>query len=142
MKTNLVNLDQARTAFRTAWDAVFSALNDGKVISLEVKQKRRSLSKNAKFHAICGDIAKSGFTWAGKERSLDEWKALLISGHAIANRRPAELVQGLEGEFVSIRESSANMDDARAGSLIEYAIAFCAMNGIRLTAKESDYDAY
>jgi len=39
----------------------------------------------------------------------------------------------LEGEFVNIRESSARMSVRRAASLIEYAIAYCASNGIALT---------
>jgi hypothetical protein len=42
-------------------------------------------------------------------------------------------VPGIEGEFINIRESTAAMTKKRGASLIEYTLAFCAMNEIRLT---------
>lgn len=90
----------------------------------------RNLDQNAKFHAICSDLAKSDLTWAGRRRDADEWKALLVSGHAVATKAGGEVVPGLEGEFVSIRESTSQMNKTRASSLIEYAVAFCAAHGI------------
>ncbi len=93
----------------------------------------RSLDQNAKFHAICTDIAKSHMTWAGKRRDADEWKVLLVSGHTKATAGEVEFVPGLEGEFVNVRESTSRMSVARAASLITYAIAFCDTNGIHLT---------
>ncbi len=86
-----------------------------------VREKRRSLDQNARFHAICQRLA--GRPWAGKPRTLEEWKVLLVSGHAIATKREAEIVEGLEGELVSLRESTAAMDKRRSSSLIEYAQA-------------------
>lgn len=94
---------------------------------------QRSNDQNAMFHAICDDIAKSGIQWAGKERSADAWKVLLVSGHTKATDGEVEIVPGLEGEFVNIRESTSRMGVARASSLIEYALAYCAMNGVELT---------
>ena len=94
---------------------------DGFVVT--VAERTRNLDQSARFHAICGDFAKSGIKWAGKERSAEEWKVLLISGHAVATGQGAEIVAGLEGEFLNIRESSASMPKARASSLIEYAEA-------------------
>ena len=94
--------------------------------------ERRSLDQSALFHAICTDISKSGMEWAGKVRSKDEWKILLISAHAVATGRPGEVIQGLEGELVAIRESTARMSRERASSLIEYSIAFAAENEIPL----------
>lgn len=98
----------------------------------------RSLDQNAKFHAICHDLAKSDLKWAGSHRSLEEWKVLLISAHAVATAEAnpelrGEVIPGLEGEFVAIRESSARMTVGRAASLITYALAFCDTNGIPLT---------
>lgn len=92
----------------------------------------RSLDQNAKFHAICSDIARSGTVWAGKVRGLAAWKVLLVSGHAMATNEGSEVVPGLEGEFVNIRESTAAMSKRRGASLIEYTLAFCALHGIRL----------
>ena len=92
----------------------------------------RNLDQNAKFHAICHDLSKSGLKWAGKERTTEEWKALLVSGHAVATGRGGEVVPGIEGEFVSIRESTAQMSKARSSSLIEYATAFAVSSGIEV----------
>lgn len=91
----------------------------------------RSGDQNAKFHSQCGDIAKSGLTWMGKTRTAAQWKVLLVSGHAVATKEESEVVRGLEGEWLNIRESTALMSVRRASSLIEYVDAFCAQNGIK-----------
>lgn len=101
--------------------------------AVTVSPATRSTDQNAKFHAICSDLAKSPLVWAGKRRSLEEWKVLLISAHSVATNSKGEVIPGLEGEFVAIRESSARMSVARAASLITYALAFCDTNGVQLT---------
>lgn len=100
---------------------------------VEVKEPNRTLEQNAKFHAICSDLAKSGLEWAGKTRTAMQWKVLLVSGHAIATKEQAEIVPGLEGEFINIRESTALMSKKRGASLIEYTLAFCAQQGVNLS---------
>lgn len=97
-----------------------------------IAQKTRTLDQNSKFHALVSDIAKSGTQWAGARRTAAQWKVLLVSGHAIATKEGAEMVPGLEGEFVNIRESTALMSKKRGASLIEYTQAFAAENGIKL----------
>ena len=94
--------------------------------------RTRSNDQNAMFHAICDDIAKSGHLFAGKPRTAEVWKVLLISGHAAATGDGNEVVPGLEGEFVNIRESSARMSVRRAKSLIDYVLAYCDTQGIAL----------
>ena len=42
------------------------------------------------------------------------------------------MVPGIEGEFVNLRESTASMTKARSSSLIEYAMAFCAMHDVKI----------
>lgn len=98
-----------------------------------IAEPTRSSDQNAMFHAICGDIAKSGHLFIGKPRKPEVWKVLLISAHAAATSEGSEVVPGLEGEFVNIRESSALMSVRRAASLITYTLAFCDTNGIPLT---------
>lgn len=115
---------------RNAIEAIKSAPLNSRVTIAEPK---RSSDQNAKFHAILSDLSKSGLKWAGKERSLDEWKALVVSAHAVATEAPGEVIPGLEGEFVAIRESTARMSVGRTNSLIEYVLAFCATHGIELT---------
>jgi hypothetical protein len=68
----------------------------------------------------------------GKVRTPQEWKTLLVSGHAIATGYGAEVIAGLEGELVNIREPTSKMSVKRGSSLIEYTLAFCAMNDIKL----------
>lgn len=97
-----------------------------------VEPPKRTDGQNERFHAIVGDIAKSGLQWAGKKRTAAEWKVLLVSGHATATKEGAEMVPGLEGEFVNIRESTALMSVRRGASLIEYATAFALANGVTL----------
>jgi len=102
------------------------------------KEPRRNTEQNAKFHAICSDLAKSQLQWAGKRRTADQWKVLLVSGHATATKEGAEMVPGLEGEFVNVRESTALMSVKRSSSLIEYALAFCAMQGLEPATPPGD----
>lgn len=109
-------------------------------LMVQIKPRTRSLDQNAMFHALCNDIAKAGMPWAGKQRTASEWKVLLVSGHAIATNHKAEVVPGLEGEFINLRESTAKMSKARASSLMEYALAFCAENGIE-TVHEKNFEA-
>lgn len=102
-----------------------------------IEPPKRTGDQNAKFHALVTDIAHSGAQWAGKRRSAAEWKVLIVSGHATATKEGSELVPGLEGEFVNIRESTAAMSKKRGSSLIEYTLAFCAMHGIELAEAET-----
>ena len=111
------------TARQRAQQALQAANDGDKVV---IGPPTRSNDQNAIFHALCGDISKSGIEWMGKRRTADEWKVLLVSGHSVATKRGAEIVPGLEGEFVNLRESTAAMDKARGSSLIEYTMAFMA----------------
>ena len=106
-------------ARRRAMSAVADA-PDGHVVRVE--PPKRNSEQNAKFHAICSDLA--GREWMGKPRTAMQWKVLLVSGHAVATKHEAELVPGLEGEFVNLRESTALMSVRRSSSLIEYAQAY------------------
>ncbi len=103
-----------------------------------IQEPKRNILQNAHFHAICGDIEKAGIVWAGKKRTAKEWKILLISGHAIATGEGADIVPGLESEFINLRESSALMGVKRASSLIEYSIAWAVSHDVKLIAP--DYD--
>lgn len=107
---------------------VFRDALDGQVV--EISDPTRNSEQNAKFHACCSDIAKSGLHWAGKPRDAARWKVLLVSGHAHATKEEFDIVPGLEGEFVNLRESTALMSVKRSSSLIEYTVAFMAQNDI------------
>lgn len=125
MRYILVNERVRQNAIRAIMEAP-----EGHAVT--IAPRTRSLDQNAKFHALLADLANSPLKWAGKRRSMDEWKAIVISGHAVATKEPGEVIPGIEGEFVAIRESSARMSVARSSSLIEYLMSFCATHGVDL----------
>jgi hypothetical protein len=98
-----------------------------------LKPATRKLDQNSMLHALFGHVAKQA-KWMGRTLNAVQWKVLFISGHAAATGLGSDMVPGLEGEFANIRESSAEMSIARMSSLIEYVLAWCANNGIRLPA--------
>lgn len=110
------------TARRNAVQAVIDA-PEGYVVRVE--PKTRSLEQNARLHAIFSEAARNHI-WQGRKLTADQWKVLFISGHAIATGRGADMIPGLEGEFVNVRESSARMSVARLNSLMEYVEAWMA----------------
>lgn len=136
LRARLVNAQQANAWLNATYQRLKPYLFEGHAFDVAIKPATRSLDQNAKFHALCHDLAKSRLPWAGKPRSLEQWKAILVSGHAVATGQGGEVIPGIEGEFVAIRESTAQMSKARSSSLIEYAQAFCAANEV-----ESEVDA-
>ena len=108
---------------------------------VQIGEPNRNGEQNAKFHALCTDVAKSGAKWAGKTRTAIEWKVLFVSGHSIATGKGADMVPGLENEFVNLRESTARMSKSRASSLIEYVLSWCAENDILLPSCDGDRHA-
>lgn len=113
-------------ARRRAVQAVLYA-PEGHVVT--IKPPTRSLDANAKLHAILGELSAQ-MPYGGKMRSIATWKAIIVSAHSIATNEPTEITCGLEGEFLNLRESTASMSVARMSSLIEYALAYCAMNNV------------
>lgn len=113
-------------------NAISAILNAPDNARVTIAEEKRSGDQNAMLHALLSDLARSHVEWAGKRRTLEEWKVLMVSGHAVATGQGGEVVPGIEGEFVSIRESTARMSVARASSLIEYVLAFCVGNGVEL----------
>ena len=97
--------------------------------AVTVSEPTRNLDQNAKLHAVVADIAAQA-KFMGRKLAAPQWKTLLISGHAIATGVGAEIVPGLEGEFVNIRESSAGMSVPRMASVIEYALAYGSQHGV------------
>lgn len=115
-------------------------VDEQRPLIVEAKPRTRSLDQNAKLHAMFSDFAKSGLLFAGKARSLEEWKVILISGHSIATGGQGEVIAGIEGELICIRESSAGMTVGRMASLIEYVTAYATEKGVQLS--DVVYDQY
>jgi hypothetical protein len=92
-----------------------------------LKDSTRTLEQNAMFHALCREASLT-HKFMGRKLSTAQWKVLFVSGHAIATGKGADMVPGLEGEFVNLRESTAQMGIKRMISLIEYSQAYLDAN--------------
>lgn len=99
---------------------------------VRITPETRSLDQNAKLHAMLTDISKQA-KYLGAKRDLEFWKGLFVSGWQIATGERPEIVPGLEGEFINIRESTTTLGVKRMASLIEYVTAWAVSNGVRLT---------
>lgn len=96
---------------------------------VRIGEATRSLEQNAKLHALFSDIADTQ-THVGRKLTAQQWKTLFISGHAIATGLGADMIPGLENEYVNVRESSSQMSVSRMSSLIEYVTAWHAQNEV------------
>ena len=128
----LHNAQQGHGAIQQAWaHAKGYLMASGAPMVLEVRPETRSDRQNKLLHALFGDVARQA-EWMGKKRSPEEWKLLFVSGHSVATKQGADLVPGLEGEFLNLRESTARMSKARMASLLEYVMAWAVEHGVEL----------
>ena len=77
----------------------------------------------------------------GQKRTALEWKLLFVSGHSVATKQGADLVPGLEGEFLNLRESTARMGKARMASLLDYVMSWAIDHGVELREARQWADA-
>ncbi|MBE2898101.1 recombination protein NinB [Pasteurellaceae bacterium TAE3-ERU1] len=105
---------------------------------LEIKPLTRTLEQNAKLHAMLTDISKQ-CEFQGKKHNVETWKTIMVSAHAIATGKPAEMAIGLEGEVINLRESTAQMSVKRLASLIEYVQAWGVGNGVHFNDRFGFY---
>ena len=103
---------------------------------MTLQPQNRKLEQNAKLHAMLTDISKQQ-KYLGAKRDVEFWKGLFVSGWQIATGEKAEIVPGLEGEFINIRESTTTLGIKRMASLIEYVMAWGAMNEVRWSVSEA-----
>lgn len=127
----LWNAQQAYQELLKAWAWIKPMLLAGHRLVLDVRAETRSDAQNRLLHALFADIARQA-EWMGKKRTAAEWKVLFVSGHSVATKQGADLVPGLEGEFLNLRESTASMGKARMASLLEYVMAWAAQHGVEL----------
>jgi hypothetical protein len=97
----------------------------------------RTQEQNRLLHPLLTDISKQA-KWMGKPRTMLQWKTIMVSAHAIATGEPGEMVIGIEGEVVNLRESTAAMSKRRFASLLEYVLAWGATDGVQFSASPND----
>ena len=104
--------------------------DDKKPLVVKIQPMTRSLEQNSKLHALLSDISNQ-CEFNGQKRDIDTWKMIMVSAHKIATGGKAEMVIGLEGEVINLRESTAQMGVQRLASLIEYTTAWGVENGVK-----------
>lgn len=128
----LYSAQQGHQAIQQAWaHAKGYLMASGAPMVLEVRPETRSDRQNRLLHALFGDVSNQS-EWMGKKRTPAEWKLLFVSGHAVATKQGADLVPGLEGEFLNLRESTARMGKARMASLLDYVMSWAVEHGVEL----------
>ena len=105
---------------------------DKKPFVVKIQQMTRSHEQNSKLHALLSDISKQ-CEFNGQKRDIDTWKMIMVSAHKIATGGKAEMVIGLEGEVINLRESTAQMSVQRLASLIEYVQSWAVENDVILS---------
>lgn len=108
--------------------------DDKRPLVVKIQPMTRSLEQNSKLHALLSDISKQ-CEFNGEKRDIDTWKMIMVSAHKIATGGKAEMVIGLEGEVINLRESTAKMSVKRSASLIEYITAWGVKNGVKFNDK-------
>lgn len=119
----------ADAAFRAAYNRCMESMDGSKQVILEIRPETRSDQANRRLHAMISTIARK-CRFAGQKLTIDQVKLLMVSGHSVATKHGSEIVIGLEGEQVNLRESTAKMSVARMNSLMTYIEAWCVHNGI------------
>lgn len=122
-ETKVFHLGERGSQYRKVVAQQVLDADDGAIT--RIGPSTRSLEQNAKFHAMCADVARQCKHYG---RMLDEvqWKVLFISGFGIVTGSGSDVVPGIEGEMCNIRESSASMGVKRMADLITYVLAFGA----------------
>ena len=93
-----------------------------------IQEPKRNLEQNARLHALLGEISRSGKQWAGKERTIDEWKTLFVSGFMYYNSVYGDTMAGIEDEAVRLVWRTSSMSKSKLSELIEYIEAWWAEN--------------
>jgi hypothetical protein len=92
--------------------------------------KPRSLEQNAKLHAMLSDVSRQ-IEWAGKRRSVDVWKRLMVAAWCRATGEPVEFLPAIDGQGVDVvfrRTSELKVDEV--ADLIEFVFSWGAENGV------------
>ncbi|CAK8743280.1 hypothetical protein SODG_006416 [Sodalis praecaptivus] len=80
-------------------------------LEITINDSTRSVMQNSLLHALCTDVSRQ-VLWADKPRPLLDWKALFVSGHAIATGRPGKSLQGWRGILQHPREHGSDGREA------------------------------
>lgn len=135
IRTFFLDADHARDRMVVIWRIVNEYLLAGKDVRIRIDEKKstRSIDQNAKFHSICGDIAKQKM-WAGQWIDTEGWKRLLVDSWARTEGKiQGRVVPSLDGQsIVNLGIQTRNMRVADMADLIAFAEAYAIDNEVTL----------
>lgn len=130
----ILRVENARDRMAAAWRRACDYLELGLPVRVELGEFKstRSLEQNAKFHAMCGDIAKQ-LDWAGKKRDIEAWKRLLVDAWARTEKKnQCEIVPSLDNEsVVALGIQTRSMRVSEMAELITFVQWYGDEHGVR-----------
>jgi hypothetical protein len=135
--TTLTDPQVARAMLDKLWPWLRVRLQAGKRITISVGEEQRNLNQNSKLHALLGEIADQK-EWAGQKWDAHDWKRLLTASWMRAKGNSASVIPAIDGQGFDVlyRHTSA-LSKAEMSDLIEYIIAWCALNGVKNEIKDT-----
>lgn len=107
-------------------NAILDAAPQGSRV--EVKGPKRTLPQNAMMWSLVTEISLQK-THHGRKYTPDQWKAIFL--HAIG--REVTFIPSLGGDtFIPWGNRSSDLSKNEMANLIEFILAWCAENGVRL----------
>jgi hypothetical protein len=136
MRYDLIDKSQAKRLMTMLWPKVLVALDAGRNLTLEVKDKQRSNEQNEKYHAIIGDIAKQA-QHMGAKWSAEDWKRMLVWQYCKDNQLDCgKVIPSLDMTgIVQLGIQTRKFTKEQASEFVEFLQAWCATNGIELNEK-------
>ena len=121
----LFNRQQARADMQTRlFPFLALALQGDRRWTLTVKQQPRSTLQNRRMWAMLQDIADQ-VEWHGQKLTPDDWKHIFS-----ASLKKQRAVQGIDGGFVVLGQSTSRMTKAEMSDMQELMAAFGAERGV------------
>lgn len=125
--------EQAREAFRRAWERAKAATMDGHRMVLELRPETRSSQENRLLHALIGEIAAQK-EWAGAKREPETWKRLLVAAWSRVHGQAIEVLPALDGHGVDIVPvRTSKLTKSECADLITFIQAWGVENGVEFS---------
>ena len=132
MKFQLTDESQAKTLMTGLWPKVIKALQDGKQLTLEIKEANKSREQEEKYHAMIGEIAKQA-SHLGAKWDIEDWKRLLVDQFIkdMNGLGASKIIPSLDGTgIVQLGFQTRKFTKEQASEFVEFLHAWGAQNGI------------
>jgi hypothetical protein len=131
MRFNLINDSQAKALMVNLWPKIISALNNGKQLTLEVKDAGKSREQEEKYHAMIGEVAKQA-QHLGAKWDAESWKRLLVEQFCKDNGlKTGAVIPNLAGDgIVQLGTQTRNFTKEQASEFVEWLYAWGAERGV------------